>query len=293
MKGQYVILFTGVVVAATSSTLIRMSDADPLVIATYRMGFASIVMCTLALKAGLAQKVARYSRRDKELLLLSGFFLALHFASWISSLSYTSVAVSVIIVDSSPFFVLVLSYIFLGEWLSRHGGAGMVMLLIGGILIVQNEISKDVSLIGASLALLGSVTLACYLVIGRRMRRDMDTLSYVSLVYFVSFLFLFSFSLVSGRSFLGYGGREYLIFFLLAIGPSCVGHTLYNYSLRHFKASQVSASILAEPICAIVLAALILEEMPSPIVVLGGFFIIFGLALILGILEKEAAIIKP
>jgi len=284
VRRHYSILFLGVIIASFSSILIRYSGSHPMAIATYRMGFASLIMLVISSMAGNKSRMIGLSRIDKLLVILSGVSLGMHFASWMTSLSYTSVAVSVIIVDSSPLFVAAISYYLLKEKMARHGYYGIMILLSGGFLIVMNEISNDVSLHGVFLALLGSITLACYIAIGRKVRREMDTLAYVSTVYMVSFMFLFAMTIAMGIPLSGYGGRELTIFLLLAIGPSCIGHTTYNYCLRHFTAPQVSASILGEPLGATILAFALLGEEPTILVMIGGAMVITGLLIVMNII---------
>lgn len=281
MERRHLILFIGVFVAAISGILIKLSDSDPFVIATYRMGYASLMMLAISVHKGVLSKFLSMSRTGKSLIVLSGFFLGAHFATWTASLSYTTITVSTVIVDSSPLFVLFLSYKFLDERIDRHGAYGLAMILMGAVAIVYNEISLDIPLLGAFLALLGSVTLASYLVIGRKVRDGIDTLSYVTLIYVFAFLFLLLASAVRGTSLGVMVPREQLLFALLAIGPSCIGHTVYNYSLRHFKAAQVSASILFEPIGASILAVFILGEIPTMPILIGAALIISGLFLVM------------
>jgi len=245
------------------------------------MGIATAIMLPLSLRKGSIGKFRSIPQVRRYLVVLSGLFLGLHFATWISSLSYTSVAVSTVIVDSSPLFVMLLSYPLLDEKLSWYNGFGILLILLGTVSIVYNELNMDIPLKGSFLSLLGSITLACYLVIGRKVRDGMDTLSYVSFVYLFSFIFLLIAILVGQLELIRYELREYVIFALLAIGPSCIGHTSYNYSLRHFKAAQVSAAIICEPIGAIIMALGILGEVPTAFVILGAVLIIIVLFLVM------------
>jgi len=271
-------LITAITAVSFSSILIRMSEAPSLVIASYRLGLASLFMVIAAYVQHQLPQLLEMTRKDTIALILSGFFLYVHFATWITSLFYTTIATSVIIVDSSPIFVAVLSYIFLRETLRFKAVAGIVLSIAGGVLIgLSNPVEEN--LMGIFLAFLGAIGLAVYLVIGRDLRKKLDTFSYVSGVYSVSFVFLLVTSLVFDQPLSGYSGNQYLIFLLLALFPSCLGHTLYNYCLKYLKAAVVSVAILGEPVGATVLAVLFFGEIPTLLIVAGGILVIGGIYL--------------
>lgn len=273
-------LVTAICAVSFSSILIRLTEAPPLVIATYRLGLASVFMISIALAKHELYQLSTLTRKDTAALLLSGFFLYIHFATWITSLFYTTIATSVIIVDSSPLFVVVLSYIFLKETLSAKAITGIVLSVFGGILIgLSNPVEQNV--IGILLALVGAIGLAVYLVIGRDLRKKMDTFSYVSGVYFVSFVFLFITTLLIRQPLTGYSKEQFILFFLLAVISSGMGHTLYNYCLKYLKAAVVSVAILGEPLGATVLAILFFKEIPTFFLVTGGMLVIGGIYLVI------------
>jgi drug/metabolite transporter (DMT)-like permease len=273
-------LVTAICAVSFSSILIRLTEAPPLVIATYRLGLASVFMISIALAKHELYQLSTLTRKDTAALLLSGFFLYIHFATWITSLFYTTIATSVIIVDSSPLFVVVLSYIFLKETLSAKAVTGIVLSVFGGILIgLSNPVEQNV--IGILLALVGAIGLAVYLVIGRDLRKKMDTFSYVSGVYFISFVFLFITTLLIRQPLTGYSKEQFILFFLLAVISSGMGHTLYNYCLKYLKAAVVSVAILGEPLGATVLAILFFKEIPTFFLVTGGMLVIGGIYLVI------------
>jgi drug/metabolite transporter (DMT)-like permease len=273
-------LITAICAVSSASILIRMSEAPPLVIATYRLGVASMCMVVLAVSRGQVHQLFGLGRRDKVALILSGFFLYIHFATWITSLFYTTVATSVIIVDSSPLFVAGLSYVFLKETLSGRAIAGIVISIVGAVLIgLNNPVSQN--MMGILLALVGAVGLAGYLVIGRDLRKSLDTFSYVSGVYCISFGFLLVTSLGFGDSLTGYSVGQYVIFVLLGGASSGLGHTLYNYCLKYLKAGIVSVAILGEPVGATLLAVIFLKEVPTVLIGVGGALVIAGIYLVI------------
>jgi drug/metabolite transporter (DMT)-like permease len=277
------VLMGGLFFVSVASILIRLSSADPLVIAAYRMGIASAIMVAATTLRNEWRPLRALGRKDVALMVLAGISLGIHFATWISSLFYTSVAVSVIVVNSSPLIVLVLSLVLLDEGLSRKGSVGLVCALVGGAVIVLNEALVRLSLEGVTLAFCGAIGVASYLVIGRRVRRTVGTLPYVSIVYAISFLFILPLPVAFGHSLSGYPLVDYVIFVLLAAGPSCLGHTAYNYALRYLPAPTVSATIVAEPIGASILAWAVLGEVPTLLVIGGGALVLLGIGLVLDV----------
>ncbi|RZN46174.1 DMT family transporter [archaeon] len=284
MYSVRMMLMGGLVFVSAASILIRLSSADPLVIAAYRMGIASAIMVTATTLRNEWPPLRSLARRDAALMIVAGIALGIHFATWISSLFYTSVAVSVIVVNSSPLIVLVLSMVLLKEGISRKGSVGLMCALLGGAVIVLNEAIVRLSIQGVTLAFCGALGVALYLVIGRHVRRSVGTLPYVSIVYLISFLFIVALPLALGYPMTGYPLADYVIFFLLAAGPSCLGHTAYNYALKYLPAPTVSATIVAEPIGASFLAWIVLGEVPTMLVIGGGALVLIGIGLVLDVL---------
>ncbi len=271
-------LVTAITAVSFASILIRVSEAPPLVIASYRLGLASFLMIIAAHAKHDLPQLLEMTKKETAAMILSGFFLYIHFSTWITSLFYTTIATSVIIVDSSPLFVAMLSYVFLKETLRKRAVLGIFLSVFGAVLIgLSNPVHENV--FGIFLAFLGALGLAGYLVIGRDLRKKLDTFPYVSGVYSVSFLFLVATALAFRNPLFGYSRMQYLIFFLLALVPSCLGHTLYNYCLKYLKAAVVSVAILGEPVGATILALFLFGEVPTFLIITGGILVIGGIYL--------------
>ncbi|MDK2372140.1 MAG: DMT family transporter [Candidatus Korarchaeota archaeon] len=268
-------LAVGIAAVSTASILIRFSDSNPLIIAGYRMAFASLLM--LILSASSLKQLRGLSSTEKGILLLSGVSLAAHFGTWTASLKYTSIAASTVIVDSSPIFVVLLSYLALGERVNSKEAAGIAISFLGASTIAMGHIDKGSNLFGDFLALIGSISLAAYLVAGRRLRGRLDLAPYTASVYGISGISL----LLTAGAFCiplsGYPLKEWAIFLALALIPSGLGHNSYNYALKYLKASIVSVSILGEPIGASILAAILLGELPRVTTVIGGALVLGGI----------------
>ena len=286
----------GIVAASTSSILIRFAqvDAPSLVIAAYRLTIASLILAPFLIRQ--REKLRDLSTTQYKLTFLSGLFLALHFGTWITSLEYTNVTSSVVLVQTTPLFVAALSPLLLGEMPPWRTLIGLGLAFGGGLLIAFSDYcifsegllcATPVSgsgtnvLLGDMLALLGGAAGAAYLIIGRRLRPDLSLLTYIGLVYSSAAIFLIIAVVSIGYDLFGYPPIAYLWFLLLAIIPQLMAHSIYNWALRYLPATKVSITLLGEPISAAVLAYLVLYELPSPFRMAGAGIVLFGVALAL------------
>jgi drug/metabolite transporter (DMT)-like permease len=212
------------------------------------------------------------------LVLLSAVLLALLFGLWITSLEYTSIASSVVLVTSHPVFVAVISYFLWQERLSRKAVLGIVVAL-GGVAIINygGFASSSEAIFGNILALLAAAAVGIYLIIGRHLKERVRLLPYLSAVYGGAALILLVATLIAGYSFTGYSANTYLMFLLLALIPQLVGHSFLNKAVRLMPATIVSVAILGEPVGAIILGYIILGEGITVIEVIGSILSLGGI----------------
>jgi len=277
MIRQYLIITVGVISVSFAAIFIRLADASPLIIASYRLLIASLVLWPLTLKYS-GNELRHLTFRDVGLALISGVFLALHFGMWITSLSYTSVATSVILVTSSPLFVAIASYVFFKEKISWKIIVGIITCFIGTAFICYGNwnIGTD-SFLGGILALMGALAVSGHLLIGRKLRQTMSILVYGSVTCSSAGLLLLFASLIWGYPLSGYTGNTYLMMILLALVPQLLGHLSLNWALRFVSATLVTIAVLGEPVGANILAFLILGETPKLFEILGSIFILAGI----------------
>jgi len=271
-------LLVSIVAVSTASILIRMSDAGPLAIAAYRLIFATIILLPFFLRSGGSKRLIDSSRMDLLTLIGVGLVLAFHFASWISSLNFTSVASSVLFVHIDPIFVAAVSHFILKERINRSTLLGIVIAFAGtSIIALGDVVTGKTKLYGDLLALIGAIMLGIYILSGRRIRQNLDLVSYVTPVYATSALVLTVGCLVTGTRLTPYPPREYLLFFAIAVVPMIFGHTVYNWALKYVSAPVVSISLLGEPVGATILAFLFLNEMPTLPTIIGGVITLAGI----------------
>jgi drug/metabolite transporter (DMT)-like permease len=257
---------------------IRLSGTPALGIAFWRSVLGALVLFPIALCYG-----ERFPRGWALVsALLSGVALGTHFGFWISSLDHTSVAASVVLVSTQPVFVAVLGSVLLGETTSRLSLAGILVAIAGTAVIAGlGESSGEASFLGNSLALLGAISVAAYVLIGRSMRSGgVGVLPYAVVVYAAAALAVAPVALFSGVPLSGYGVESWLWIAVIVVGPQLMGHTVLNWALGYVPASIVSGSILAEPVGASLLAWAVLSEKPGTATVLGGAVVLAGLSML-------------
>ncbi len=272
----FFVIASGIIAISLASVLIKLCTAPAMVIAVYRLGFAALFFVVV----GVLKRrnvLAKFSRNDLVWAAVSGVCLALHFATWISSLKYTSVATSVVFVATAPVFVGIGAMFFLKEKMDKWLIAGIVSTITGCLIVGWSDFSSDsVSTLGSLLALAGAVSVAGYLLVGRKLRKRFDTLSYVTVVYSFAALILLVFLPIFELPLFGYDKNVYFLMLMIAFVPQVIGHTSFNWALQHVSATTVSVMALGEPIAAPILAFLILGEKITAIQLLGGMLILSG-----------------
>ena len=287
----FLVVSAGVVFTSFSAIFVRFSSAPPLVIAAYRMWFTTILLSPLLIRelVRAAQTPPASSRPKSEqaprppvvlLSVISGAFLSLHFATWITSLSYTSVASSTVLVTTHPIIVAIAGFFLLGERMSWRATLFMLAALGGSVALVIGGFGAGGSApLGNLLAFLGAVAVSGYILIGRVVRQHLSVNRYTFIAYGVSALLLTIYALVARDPLFGYPARELLIFLALAVVCTLLGHSLFNWAIRFMSPVVISTSILGEPVIAGVLAVVIFAEVPTVYTVVGGLIILISILL--------------
>jgi drug/metabolite transporter (DMT)-like permease len=273
----YLAVLVGVFAVSFSALFVRLCSAPALIIATYRLLFTFLLLAPLSLLDRF-QGVRAMNRRQIGLAAASGVFLALHLVTWFTSLKFTSIASSVVIVTTQPVFVVIGSYLFFREKVSRLAMLGGALALSGSFVIGAGDFQIGMrAFVGDLLALAAAVFVSGYLLIGRRLRGNVELTGYTFVTYGVSSLVLVAASLLARVPFYPYPAADWVLFLALAAVCTVLGHTVFNWVLRYVQASVVSVSILGEPLGAILWASLFLGENPTLRQVAGGALIFSGL----------------
>ena len=290
-RRDLLLLIVGVTAVSFSAVLVREADAPSFAVAFYRCAMASVVLVPL----GLVRHRDEYRRltpRQWRLALASGVVLSAHFATWISSLSFTTVAASAVLVQTLPLWVAAFGR-FVGERPSRRALVGMGVAIVGTAIIAGGGFEGGSrAVLGDLLALAAAVFAAIYVLLGRSLRQQLSLVTYSSIVYAASATVLAVVMAVSGTAFLGYPSKTWLMFVLITAGPQFLGHTTFNYLLGHVRASIVAVALLAEPVGATLLAWLILGERPGIATAIGGVVVLIGVYLAIAA-ESRAVDVAP
>jgi drug/metabolite transporter (DMT)-like permease len=274
-------LAVAVVFVSFGAILVRVASAPALAVSFYRVALASLILLPFATRDA-GRSWPGLDPRRRLLLVGAGLALALHFATWIASLSYTSVASSVLLVNTAPLFTLVLSQLFLGERAPAVVKAALPVALAGAALIAFGDwTGSPGSLLGNVLAVVGAVMVAAYQVIGRAQRAALPLNAYVLGVWATAALALAAMALGLGVPLGGYGRRTWLAFVALAVVPTIGGHGLVNKSLRSLPAPTVGLFLLGEPVLASLFAWMLFAEAPGPWTLAGGVAVLSALGLVL------------
>lgn len=266
---------------SSSAILVRWSTASSTVIAFYR------VLFTLAAVAPVAaiyhrEAFSRISGRDWIAAVAAGIALAVHFVAFFESLSWTTIAASVTLVQTQPIFVAIGAVLLLGERVDRRIVVGIAVALVGAINMSLAEPGEALpaggdAMVGNVLAVGGGVMAACYLLAGRSLRQRVPIFPYVTIVYTACVAALFPAVIVSDAPVVAYPAREWILFLAMAAGPGLMGHTVLNWALEHVPSTIVSVTLLGEPVGATLLGVILLAEVPTQVTVIGGLVVLGGI----------------
>jgi drug/metabolite transporter (DMT)-like permease len=289
----YAVLAVGVLAVSSASILTRFAqalDVPAVPLAAWRLGLAALILTPFAL-VRCRGELGSIAARDIGLALAAGAFLAAHFATWIASLEYTSVAASTVLVTTNPIWIAAATWVLFRERPGRGLSAGIALALAGSAAIFAagagGAAGKDPTL-GNALALTGSVTVSAYLLIGRSVRRRLSLLAYVWLVYGAAAGVLLASVAATGAPMLGFAPAAYALMLALALGPQLAGHSAFNWALRYLSPAFIAIAILGEPVGAAILAYLVLGERIGPLE-LAGFLLLLGGIYVAARAERRSA----
>jgi drug/metabolite transporter (DMT)-like permease len=276
----------GVLVVSTASILIRWLQAagvPSLSIAAWRLALAALILAPLVL-VRCRDELAGLTRRDWGLALASGAFLAAHFATWILSLEYTSVASSVALVTTNPIWIGIASWLLFRERLGAVMTLAIALAIAGSAVIFGVDAVPATSaaarpMLGNGLAIVGSLAVCGYLLIGRWLRRAMSLLAYIGVVYATAAACLVLLAAIAGAPLGGFAPAAWLGLLALAVGPQLVGHSSINWGLKYLSATLIALAILGEPVGSTALAWLLLGEPVGPVKIAGMALLLLGIFL--------------
>lgn len=268
------VMTLGVIGISFGSILIKLSTAQPLAIAFYRLMFSGLLMLPFYFRQPGPKKI---SLSDLGWIALSALFLSLHFVTWVYSLSFTSVTSSVVLVTINPLFVSILGWFFLKEKTGPRILVAIAVVVAGGAIIGGKALAAGgMGNLGNLLALAGALMASGYLLTGRHLRKSLSLVTYTTICYSMTAGILLIASLAAKTPMGGFPKVNYLYFALMAIGPQLLGHSIFNWGLKYLPTPRIAMLIIAEPVGATILAFLVLKQVPSVYEMIGAVFIMAG-----------------
>jgi drug/metabolite transporter (DMT)-like permease len=269
----------GVLAVSLSGPLMALMVVPPLAISFWRNGLATVALGPQVAR-GRREELTDLRGRRLGLVLLSGVALAVHFATWVTSLTMTSVA--------SATAIVCLQIAWVVAWQLLRGeryGAGVVAglsLAFAGVLVVSGvDLSVSTrALVGDLLALVGGVAAAAYMVIGSRARQALSTTTYTFVCYGTCALLLAAACVVSGQRLWGYPLHQWALIVLVTATAQLMGHSVFNHLLATTPTMLVSLALLLEVPGAALLAAALLGQVPPLGAGIGLLVILAGMALV-------------
>lgn len=275
----YLAIVIGVIGVSFSAILVRYSEAPSSITAFYRMLFSSLILLPFFCK-GSIKEMQGMNKKDWMLCILAGGFLAFHFILWFESLQHTSVANSTVLVTLQPLFAFLGTYFLFKERISIGGAISILIAIAGSIIISASDFAHDkVALLGDVLALIACGLATAYFLIGQIVRKRIGLTAYTFIVYSISAFILLIYVLGSGHELVHYSIEDWYIFILLAIVPTLLGHSLFNWAIEWVSTTKISMAILFEPIGATILAYYLFNETISFLQLVGALFVLIGLSL--------------
>jgi drug/metabolite transporter (DMT)-like permease len=274
------LMAVGVAAVSLSGPLMAAMLVPPLAISFWRNAFATVGL-TPSVVLRRRGELAGVRGRALWLVVLAGCALAVHFGTWVTSLTMTSV--------SSATAIVCLQIAWVVGWQLLHGerfGIGVVaglVLSFAGVLVVSGvDFSlAPRALAGDLLALCGGAAAAAYMIIGSRARQTISTTTYTFVCYGSCALVLAAACLVSGQELAGYPAKQWGLLVLVTLTSQLLGHSVFNHLLATTSPMLVSLALLLEVPGASLLAAAFLDQVPSPAAVVGLLLMLAGIALVI------------
>lgn len=277
-KHPMIMIVVGIIGISLSAIFVKFSQAPSAVTAAWRLLWTVILMTPVVLgKREVRREMSRVNRKTVVLSLLSGLFLAIHFAVWFESLHHTTVASSTTIVCTEVIWVSLGYWLFLRGRLTGRAIGAIAVTLSGSVLIAWADSGAGgTHLYGDVLALIAAVAVAVYTLLGRVIRENTSTTVYTYLCYSACAAVLLLMCLVQGNGLFSFGFSAIAVGLTLAVFSTILGHSIFTWCLKYFSPSFVSASKLCEPVASAIMAGFLFGEIPTLLQLAGGALILGG-----------------
>lgn len=241
----------------------------------------------IVIVAFLRGKLLRLDRATALRLLLGGATLGIHFVLWIISLCYISVALSTLLVCTTPFWLALYDALVARRRFARSYRFGIPLAALSLLFVVffSPQPAAAVPVPGAALegclfALGAAILVGLYLVIIRPAQERLRTLTVTAYTFPGALAALAPLALIA-RQPVPHTVTAWAGIGLIAGFTHLIGHTSLSASLRYFDPTSIAFICLFEPVIAAVAATLFLHQALTWQVVTGGVCLLSAIALIL------------
>lgn len=287
-QARAVVLGLSVLAVSHGAIFVRLADAPALAIAAWRVTLATLCFVLLNGSRPVWEGI---ERPDRWRLLLAGLLLAGHFATWIASLELTSISRSVLLVQTSPIWVVLFGMLFAVSRPTRALAAAAGVGVVGAAIVTMAPGHADQigSVQGDVLALTGGACLGAYLLVAGGLRRRLSFLSFMVLCNGIAAAGLWLVVFVSGTVSTGFDLTTWLAIAGLAVVSQVLGHGGCNWALAGLEPGVVAIALLGEPLLASALGWLFFGEPVAPTTMAGGLLILLAVYLTIRIPAPSAA----
>jgi drug/metabolite transporter (DMT)-like permease len=287
-RGDAMLIVIALMAVSTSGPLMAATAAPALAIAFWRNALAGAVLLPTAFLRA-RDELRGLDGRERRLALLAGLFLALHFATWVPSLTYTSVASATALVATQPVWAALIAQ-RQGHAVGRRIWVGIAVAVAGAVLLTGADLHvSGRALVGDLLAVAGGATAALYMTAGSEVRRSVSTTTYTAVCYSAAALMLLVVCVAGRQPLTGYDAATWLKLLAITAGAQLLGHSLFNVVLRTTSPTVVSLTLLLEIPGAALIAAVFLGQTPSLLAIPAAALLVLGLGLVIRASTRDTA----
>jgi len=280
-------LAVSVASGAWAVILIRLAQNEgvpSLFIGAFRLTMAALILTPLVLRR-YGPALRQLNTSDWLHVSTSGILMALLLATAAVGLEHTTVLVTAVLFAINPLWVALLEIFLLKTPMKQSLWLGMAFTLAGSIIIALSG-NTDLGLgqnpvLGAGLALVGSLAVALYAVVGRKVRHRISLFLYMWLVFVTGAITAILIVLVSRTPIMGYSAMGVFWLVLITLVTQLASHVSYNYALRRLPATYCSIFGQLEVLFSTIIAFLLFNEIPGVWQYPGSLAILIGITIVI------------
>lgn len=276
-KRSYLFLIIGAILIAFSPVLIKDAGAPGTITAFYRLLFGTI---TLIIPFTFSRIKSKEKLKSKGIVIaiFAGLCLAIDMALWATGIMHSNAAMPTLVGNLAPLWVGIGAFLFFKERQTSKFWIGLLVALIGvTFLMIQDLYQPNGIFKGLILGLFAGMFYASFMLLTQIGRKYLNTISYLFISSLATTIFLGIFVLIQGLEFVGYPSKAWTLFIIMGILIQAGAWFFINFAQGHLRASLVSATLLAQPVLAAIIAFMMLGEELTIFQIIGGIVVVFGI----------------